>query len=137
MRVAFANDNGKEFMDRHFGDANFYDIYDIDIDSANFLKRIKNTTEEDDENIHADPKKANGVVGLFKGEGVQVLVSKVFGANIKRMKKKFVCVLTSDKSIEAGIKKLQESLIIIENEWVKGEARNHLNFKNFKNIKNI
>ena len=30
IRVAFATDNGKTFMGRHFGDADFYDIYEID-----------------------------------------------------------------------------------------------------------
>ena len=129
MKVAFATDDGKKFIDRHFGDAEFYNIYEICKDKAEYLKRIVNTTEEDDEHIHADPKKANGVASLFKGENVQVLVSKVFGPNIKRMKKKFVCVLMNRKSIEEGIKKLQESINIVENEWNKGEDRNHLNLK--------
>ena len=68
MKIAFATDNGKNFMDRHFGDAQYYDIYEIVKDKADFLKRIINTTEEDDEHIHADPKKAKGVVNLFKDE---------------------------------------------------------------------
>jgi predicted Fe-Mo cluster-binding NifX family protein len=130
MKVAFATDNGKELISRHFGDAEFYDIYEIGKNKSDYLKRMVNTTEEEDEKIHADPKKAKGVAGLFKGVDVKALVSKEFGPNIKRMKKKFVCVLMNNESIEAGVKKLQESIDIIKDEWHKGENRNHLNFKN-------
>ncbi len=129
MRVAFATDNGKTFMDRHFGDAEFYDMYEIDKDNIEYIKRIVNTTEDDDEHIHADPKKAKGLAELFKGENIQVLVSKVFGPNIQGMKKKFVCILMNEESIEAGIKKIKESLNNIEIEWDKGETRTYLNFK--------
>ncbi len=129
IKVAFATDDGKTFMDRHFGDAEYYDVYEISETDSEFKKRIKNTTEEDDENIHADPEKAKGVAGLFKNENIKVVVSKVFGANIKRIKKKFVCVLMNDNSISESIKNIQQSIHIIDNEWNKGEERNHLNLK--------
>ena len=29
ITVAFATDNGKSFINRHFGDANYYIIYDL------------------------------------------------------------------------------------------------------------
>ena len=124
IKVAFATDDGKTFMDRHFGDA-----YEITEKDSEFIKRIKNTTEEDNESIHADPEKAKGVAGLFKGENIQVVVSKVFGPNIKRIKKKFVCVLMNDNSISKSIKNIQETIHIIDKEWNKGEERSHLNLK--------
>ena len=129
MKVAFATDDGEIFMDRHFGDAEYYDVYEIDKDKSEFIKRIINTTEE--ENIHTDPKKAKGIVGLFKGENIKVVVSKVFGPNIKRIKKKFVCILMNDNSISESIRNIQQSVYIINNEWSKGEMRNHLNLKEF------
>ncbi|MCD4833438.1 MAG: hypothetical protein K8R31_06550 [Bacteroidales bacterium] len=129
INVAFATDDGKTFMDRHFGDAEYYDVYEISEADSEFKKRIKNTTEEDDESIHADPEKAKGVAGLFKNENIKVVVSKVFGANIKRIKKKFVCVLMNDNSISESIKNIQQGIHIIDNEWNKGEERNHLNLK--------
>lgn len=129
MKMAFATDDGKTFMDRHFGDAEYYDVYEISEADSEFKKRIKNTTEEDDESIHADPEKAKGVAGLFKNENIKVVVSKVFGANIKRIKKKFVCVLMNDNSISESIKNIQQSIHIIDNEWNKGEERSHLNLK--------
>ena len=129
MRVAFATDEGRIFMNRHFGDAKYYDVYNIDENSSSFIKRITNTTEEDDEEIHADPKKAKGVINLFKEDNIQVLVSKVFGPNIKRIKKKFVCILMNDSSISESINKIQESIQIVNKEWNKGEERSYINLK--------
>ena len=129
INVAFATDDGKIFMDRHFGDAEYYYVYEISETDSRFLKKIKNTTEEDDESIHADPEKAKGVAGLFKNENIKVVVSKIFGANIKRIKKKFVCVLMNSSSISESIDRIQQNFDLISNEWNKGEERNHLNLK--------
>ena len=129
INVAFATDNGKTFMDRHFGDAEYYDVYEISETDSEFIKRIINITEEDNESVHADPEKAKGVAGLFKNENIKVVVSRVFGANIKRIKKKFVCVLMNDNSISESIKNIQQNIYIINNEWSKGEERSHINLK--------
>ena len=127
IRVAFATDNGKTFMGRHFGDADFYDIYEIDGNKANFIKRIDNTVDEDEE-IHADPTKAKGISKLLLHENVNVVVSKIFGPNIKRIKKKFVCIVVKDEEIEEGINKICQNIEKIYNEWEKGEERQHLSF---------
>jgi len=47
LLVAFATDNGKSLMSRHFGDAKFYDIYKISKTDTEFLEQIENTTEEE------------------------------------------------------------------------------------------
>ena len=129
IKVAFATDDGKTYMDRHFGDAEYYYVYEISESDSRFLKKIKNTTEEDDESIHADPEKAKGVASLFKNENIKVVVSEVFGANIKRIKKKFVCVLMNDNNISDSIDSIQQNFHLIKNEWDKGEERKHLNLK--------
>ncbi|MEA3495069.1 MAG: NifB/NifX family molybdenum-iron cluster-binding protein [Bacteroidota bacterium] len=128
MRTAFASDNGKGFIDRHFGDSDYYYIYEISSNKIEFIKKISNTTEE--EEIHADPKKAKGVVTMLKDDSVKVVVSKIYGPNIKRINKKFVCILMNDKNISDSIKTIQEKFMIILDEWDKGESRKHLNFKN-------
>jgi len=46
IKAAFATDDGKTSIDRHFGDANFFDIYEITIDSFNFIKRVTNSSED-------------------------------------------------------------------------------------------
>ena len=129
IKVAFATDDGKVFIDRHFGDAKCYDVYEISESDSKFIKRILNTTEEDDESKHADQEKAKGVAGLFKNEKIKVVVSKVFGPNIKRIRKKFVCVLMNSDSIPDSIENIQKNFDLINSEWNKGEGRNHLNLK--------
>ncbi len=127
IRVAFATDNGKTFMGRHFGDADFYDIYEIAGNNAKFIKRISNTVDEEEE-VHADPKKAKGISELLLNENVNVVVSKIFGPNIKKIKKKFVCIVVKDEDIEEGINKICINIEKIYSEWEKGEERKHLSF---------
>ena len=129
LKVAFATDDGKSFIDRHFGDADHFDIYELAISDAKFIKRIENTTEEDSNEIHADPKKAKGILGLLKSQDVQVVVSKIFGPNIKRIKSKFVCVLIKKDEIADCFNTLQNNWQIINDEWAKGEKREHINLK--------
>ncbi len=125
FKVAFATDDGKTFMGRHFGDAERYYIYEIDNENDEFIKKIDNSTEEE-EDIHADPKKAGSITKLLKQEKVQVVVSKVFGPNIMRIKKKFVCILIKEKSIENSIDIIKSNYLKISKEWESGENRNFL-----------
>lgn len=125
--MAFATDDGLTFMERHFGDALQYDIYEISVTEINFIRTIMNTIEEED--MHADPNKAKGIAGLLKKDGVQVLVSKKFGANINKMKTKFVCILMNDKQISGSIATIQQHFEQIIKELGKGEERHFLNLK--------
>ncbi len=125
--AAFATDDGKTFVNRHFGDAKQYLIYEITPMEAQQLTIIRNTTGE--EKTHADPNKAKGIGQLMKKRGVQVLVSKKFGANINRMRKQYVCVLISNDNIEDGVKTIQQNFERITTEWQKGSERHFLNLK--------
>ncbi len=125
--TAFATDDGSTFVNRHFGDAGEYRIYEITPTDARQISVIKNTTEE--EKSHADPNKAKGIGRLMKKKGVQVLVSKKFGANINRMKKQYVCVLVNKKDIKEGVKSVQQNFERIAKEWEKGNERHFLNLK--------
>ncbi len=128
LTVAFATDDGKKFINRHFGDARFYDIYEIDENNAKFIKRIDNTVDEEEE-VHADPKKAKGIANLLLQKNVNVVVSKIFGPNIKRIKKKFVCVVMNDKKITGSLNRLCARVQTVIDEWEKGKTRKHLSFR--------
>ena len=126
--AAFGTDDGNGFMDRHFGDSLYFDIYEIDENNANFLKRIDNSTDKDEgDNIHGDPVKASGIMGLLLSETVNVAVSKNFGPNIKRIQKKFVCVRVTGLDIAGSIKEIQKHVENVLEEWEKGEDRRYLN----------
>ena len=125
LKAAFATDNGKTFMVRHFGDAEHYDIYEIEKDQASFIKRISNTVDEEEE-VHADPKKAKGITNLLLEENIKVVVSKIFGPNIKRIRKKFVCIVVRDEEIDKSIIKICHNIDRIYQEWKKGIERKHI-----------
>jgi len=122
--LAIATDDEKHFIKRHFGDAEGYMIYRLNDQEWTFLKRIENSSEE--EQGHADPVKARSISGILKDEGAQILVSRVFGPNIKRMIKKFACVLIKEGSIEQGLDNLRNNYSVILEKWEEGSERSAL-----------
>ncbi len=127
LRVAAATADGKNFVGRHFGDAEFYDVYEVTPQEVKYLTRVTNRTEE--EQGHADPKKAKGIAGLLKAQGVQVAVTRAFGPNLKRIKSKFVCILSGHDEVAAGLEQIQQNFSAVATEWAKGEERDFLDLK--------
>jgi predicted Fe-Mo cluster-binding NifX family protein len=125
--VACATDDGQRFIDRHFGDARHYAIYQLDGQSRRFLRTIPNTSKK--EESHADPEKAKSVIALLKDEQVQIVVAKEFGPNIGRIKQYFVPVIINVETFEAGFVKMREYIEAIAVELEKGEARSFLLLK--------
>ena len=98
-------------------------------EGAVFLKRISNTTEEDDDDSgHGDAEKAKGIAGILRDEGVDTAVSRVFGPNLKRIKKKFLCVMFRSGDIKSGISGLQENYSALQAELARGEERDFLRY---------
>ena len=126
--AAVATDDGVSTIKRHFGDAKQYSIFKINSKDAVYIKTIRNTTDVEDE-THADPRKAGSVAALLRNENVNTVISKAFGPNIKRIKRKFVCVLADTDGVDNAVKKAQQKIVDIENEWEKGEERNYLRIK--------
>jgi len=124
--IACATDDGKRFIDKHFGDAEFYKIYRIDEENITYLKDVINTTEEEEEGEHADPKKARGIVGILKSENVQAGVSRRFGPNIVRVKKHFVPIVLRQEFIEEGLEKIKNNYNSVCELFEQGEERKHL-----------
>jgi len=128
MKVAFATNDGNTYNDTHFGDSDYYDLYELSETEAVFLERITNTVDEEEE-VHADPKKAKGIMDLLVKNGVHTVISKVFGPNIKRIKRKFVCILMNNACLDDSISFLCKNLESVHNEWAKGKERKHLDFR--------
>ncbi len=122
--VAFATDNGKHLTNEHFGEAKEYLIYNLSKNEAKYVDVVNNIPLK--EEMHADPRKANGIAGLLKTHKVNVIVNQAFGANIKRMNKKFVCIISKQNIIDDCIANIQvniEDIIVAHN---KGEERDNL-----------
>ncbi len=126
LKVAFATTDGKNLINAHFGDGEIYPVYEISENQSKFLLNIANTTEEEDEEIHGDPRKAKGITQLMKPHGVQVLCGKQFGKNIVRMVKKFVPVLVNVDTVDEAIELIKLNFDKIKTEWSNGESRKHI-----------
>jgi len=126
---AIASNDGINYTDTHFGDAKYYLLYEFSADSAESLKTINNTSEQDKEEIHADPKKAGSVVKMLKKEKVHVVAAGVFGPNIKQIKSKFVCLLMDQGTISQSIPHIINNYSAINDEWNKDEERSYINLK--------
>ncbi len=127
LRVAAATDDGRSFVDRHFGDAAFYDVYEVTREGWARVHRVANGTAE--ETGHADPVKARGVAGVLQAQGVQVALTLGFGPNLKRIKSKFVCIMTGQHDVTAGLVQVQRNFEVVAREWGKGEERDFLDLR--------
>ncbi|MBI9031891.1 dinitrogenase iron-molybdenum cofactor biosynthesis protein [bacterium] len=128
FRTAFASNDGNSFNKEHFGDSNYYHLYDISESEVKFIKKISNNTKDIIEERHADPKKAKGVSEMLKDEQVQVVVSGVFGPNIKRINKHFVCIIFMSGKVQDSLVTIQENFQEVRGKWELGENRDHLVF---------
>jgi len=126
LTVAFATDDGTFIMGRHFGDALFYDVYRIGPDEAVFITRITNSSAE--EKMHADPEKARGIGAILQKEGVHAAVSRVFGPNIRRIIKKFVCITVQHEDIQSNIRAVQMNFDLICRNREEGVSRELITF---------
>ena len=127
MIVACATDDGKHFVERHFGDANQYQIYEVTQDKIKMLATIMNSSDE--ETMHKDPKKARQIMELLLEAKVSVGASKIFGPNITRVREKIVPVLLSNDTITAGLHVIAENLTLIEEAAERTDNRIHIDLR--------
>ncbi len=130
IRVAIATDNGNTCIERHFGDARYYYLYDIDMAGSHFVAKLENNLDiEEQESAHGDPRKASGIGGLLKQQQVNTAVSKVFGPNIKRLIKQYACILVSVDAIPEVLELLVQEQNRVFEELEKGEGRNPVDLR--------
>ena len=130
IRAAIATDEGTTCITRHFGDARYYDLYDVNQSGVHFVGRLENTVDvEEDENAHGDKRKASGIGSLLKQQRVNTAVSKVFGPNIKRLIKNYACVLVSEDSIDGVLKTLAREQSSLCDALDAGEGRSVLDLR--------
>ena len=85
-----------------------------------FIEKRRNVKyKEDEERIHGDSGKAKATVSVLKD--IDVLVGKMMGPNIRRLKNRFVCVVIREPAIEQGIKMIKENINEIVEEENKKE----------------
>ena len=122
LTYAFATDDGKTLKKNdHFGNAGYYAVYRISSERDKFIEQRDNIIVKENDDKHGDPSKARAVSSVLKG--LDVLVSRMFGPNIKRMMKKFVCIIIRTDSIEEAIKAVKLNMNKITEEYRKKDDR--------------
>ncbi len=106
--LACGTDNKIDLSVEHFGSAKYFLFYEFDLEKKNivFLKSINNYTLQKEEEKHGDLKKAKSVSELL--ENVSVFVANKYGPNIKRIKKRFVPIISREKNIEKTLSRIKK-----------------------------
>ncbi|GEM_PF-2313550 len=112
MLVACATNDNINLIDDHFGDATYFDIYEVNKADYVLKESIVNNTTSDQ---HSDPKKAKQILELLHSNGIHLLVNKAFGANITTVNKFLLPVVIRVDSIEEILKLIQNSFDFISN----------------------
>lgn len=125
-KIAFAVSQDNSFERNFFGQARKYIIYYWNDKQFVFQQEIENPYVNIP-TIHINPDYGKKLVEFIKEFGVNVLVSKRFGQNIKIANSDFVPVLTGAKTPEEFIPILQKQM-----RWIDEELQsNQGNYKLF------
>ncbi len=129
--VACGTSDGEKLTDDHFGESEYFDIYDLDDYEPRFVKKVENDTREEDEDLgHGDPGKAKEVSQILKDESVNVVLAHQMGPNIVRISKRFVPVIYRGREVDRAIGLLLDNIHLVEREWRKGEKREYVVLEN-------
>ena len=122
----------------HFGSAPQFRLFKMDATSVTYLRSVDNprgpaSPEGPDAHSHeghhhgqGDGHQGHGIGRLLGDEGVQVMVSRAFGANIKRMRQRFLPVVVRSERVDDAVAMLQAHWVQIEQHWNQGSERKHL-----------
>jgi len=121
--IAVGTDDGKTIKsDDHFGMSKNFQIWDYLNGELTFRETRENPKyNEDETRIHGDSGKAKATASALKG--VDVLVGKLMGPNIVRLKNQFVCVIIREPEIEKAVEIIKENINEITEEKEKSERR--------------
>ncbi len=129
MKIAIAVSHQNSIENQHFGDADkflFYEaregILGLIGEQANPFKNVHGNHGHG--NGHRHGRKAVAVTRFFQEEGVEVLVSKQFGPNIREVCRHFVPVLVSVHDIDAAKAKVEDNLQSLAQE-LRGHPGQH------------
>ena len=132
LMVAIASEDGERMPKGHFGEAPRFELYRMDADTATWLRSVDNPRaasqhdQQDHHHGHGENHHGGGIGRLLGGEGAQVMVSRAFGANIKRMRQRFLPVVVHCERVTDAIALLQFQWGRVGEHWNQGEARKHL-----------
>jgi len=116
------DDEKKIKSDDHVGMSKYFQIWEYSNGKMGFLEKRKNVKYKEDEGkVHGDPGKAKATSSVLAN--VDVLVGKMFGPNIIRLKIKFVSIVIREPLIKKAIEIIKENINEIVEEKNKKERQ--------------
>jgi len=116
------DDNKIIKSDDHVGMSKYFQIWKYSDGDLTLKEKRKNVKYgEDKERVHGDPNKAKATSSVLTD--IDVLIGKMFGPNIIRLKNKFVCAVIREPEIKKAIKIIKENINEIIAEKNKKERR--------------
>lgn len=123
LHIACATDDGVHFSSHHFGDAQRYLVFAIDLDTGDATEQAGFSNIPFTEAHHGDKNKAQHMAAQLKSNKIQALAAWAIGQNIQRMRRKFVPVISRIKNIKAAMQALDFKAVALEAAKPEGEAR--------------
>jgi dissimilatory sulfite reductase (desulfoviridin) alpha/beta subunit len=108
--IAIGTDDEKVIKaDDHVGMSKYFQIWKYSDGNLNFVETRENVKYKEDEGrIHGDPGKAKATASAVGG--VNVLVGKMMGPNIERLRHKFVPVIIRQPEIKEALEIIKNSI---------------------------
>jgi len=118
--IAIGTDDDKTIKaDDHVGMSQKFQIWEYSNGKIIFKRTRENPKyKEDETRVHGDPGKAKATASALKD--VDILIGKMMGPNIVRLKEQFVCAIIREPEIKKAIKIIKENI----NEIVEEKEKN-------------
>ena len=121
--IAIGTDNNKIIKaDDHVGMSKYFQMWKYSNGKLILKEKRKNPKyKEDETRIHGDPGKAKATASVLRD--VDILIGKIFGPNIVRLRNEYVCAVVREPEIKKAIEIIKENIIEIVEEYNKQERR--------------
>ena len=131
LQFAFAVNNENQLEKKHFGDADKYLIYHQESDKLVLSSEEPNRFKLLDEEVeHGSKRKGKAIIEFLKEKGVNVLVSRQFGKNIKLINEHFIPVIVSSEKPDEVVR-----ILIRHLHWIQDELEHKKSNFNLFTIK--
>lgn len=121
--IACATDDGQDFSPNHFGDAKRYRVFACQPETGSREEVEGFANIPFAEQAHGSGAKAQHMGQQLKAHKVQVIAAWAIGSNIKKMRLKFVPVLSRVHNIDQAMQALDLQAVAIEARKEPGESR--------------
>jgi hypothetical protein len=114
------DDNRTIKSDDDVGMSKYFQMWKYSDGNLAFQEKKENLKyREDETRIHGDPGKAEATTSVLTG--IDVIVGKIYGPNIIRMRNKFVCAVIREPEIKKAIEIIKDNINEIVEEYNKKE----------------